>query len=547
VIESAAQGWRPYALLALLCLALYVPGMAALPVFDRDEARFAQATRQMLESGDFLRVRFQDEARNRKPAGIYWLQAASVGLFSDAASPAIWPYRVPSFLGASAAVLLTFGLGARLVGRVPALIGAALLGSSIALAVEAHLATTDAVLLALVVAAQAALGEIYCAWRRAGVRADWRWALIFWAALGAAVLVKGPVAPLLALLTAAALSLADRDVRWLGGLRWQWGMPLFAAIFAPWLIAISAATGGAFLAQSLGHDFFAKLVGAEESHGAPPLYYLVLLAITFWPGSLFLGGAAAFAWRARIEPRVRFLIAWAVPFWFVLELVPTKLPHYLLPAYPALGLLAGSALAALGEARVPNMRDRGVALVWAAAGLVLAAALMIVPLQLGRGIDAAGIVAGAVILFLGGRMAIAAWRGIAPGLAARAVLLALLVLAPALGLELPTLDRLWLSRAASELVAQHHGEGATLAVGYAEPSLVFLLGTATRLLSPEAAAQTLTASAGAMALVESREDAAFRQALAARGWTARALGRVAGLDYSNGKQMELTLYSGGPS
>ena len=547
MIEGAAQGWRPYALLALLCLALYVPGMAALPVFDRDEARFAQATRQMLESGDFLHIRFQDEARNRKPAGIYWLQAASVGLFSDAASAAIWPYRVPSLLGAGAAVLLTFGLGARLVGRAPALIGAALLGSSIALTVEAHLATTDAVLLALAVAAQAALGEIYCAWRRGGVRADWRWALLFWAAQGAAVLVKGPIAPLLALLTAAALSLADRDVRWLGGLRWLWGLPLFAAIFVPWLIAISAATGGAFLGQSLGHDFFAKLVGAEESHGAPPLYYLVLLAITFWPGSLFLGSAAAFAWRARIEPRVRFLIAWAVPFWFVLELIPTKLPHYLLPACPALALLAGSALAFLlpnGERGIVRAIERATIIVWAIASLFLATALMIVPVELGRGIDAAGIVAGAVILFLGGRMAIAAWRGVAPGLAARAVLLALLVLAPALGLELPTLDRLWLSRAASKLVAQHHPEGATLAVGYSEPSLVFLLGTATSLLSPEAAAQTLTSSASAMALVESREDAAFRRALAARGWTARALGQVAGLDYSNGKRMVLTLYSG---
>src|SRR5579863_9847332 len=94
---------RPYALLLLLCLLLYVPGIAAIPPLDRDEARFAQATRQMLETGDFLRIRFQDAARNRKPAGIYWLQAAAVAAFSSPAATAIWPYRLPSLLGATAA------------------------------------------------------------------------------------------------------------------------------------------------------------------------------------------------------------------------------------------------------------------------------------------------------------------------------------------------------------------------------------------------------------------------------------------------------------
>jgi len=105
-------GARPYGLLIALCLLLYLPGIAAIPPLDRDEARFAQATRQMLETGDFLRIRFQDEARNKKPAGIYWLQAASVNLFSAPESTAIWPYRLPSLLGATLAVLLTFGFGA---------------------------------------------------------------------------------------------------------------------------------------------------------------------------------------------------------------------------------------------------------------------------------------------------------------------------------------------------------------------------------------------------------------------------------------------------
>ena len=78
MIERATQGWRPYALLALLCLALYLPGISALPVFDRDEARFAQATKQMLETGQYVDIRFQDEVRYKKPVGIYWLQALAL-------------------------------------------------------------------------------------------------------------------------------------------------------------------------------------------------------------------------------------------------------------------------------------------------------------------------------------------------------------------------------------------------------------------------------------------------------------------------------------
>src|SRR5436190_210596 len=106
------SGWRPYALLAALCLALYLPGIAAIPPLDRDEARFAQASRQMLETGDFLHIRFQDEARNKKPAGIYWLQAASVAVLSTPESTAIWPYRLPSMVGALAALFWTATIAA---------------------------------------------------------------------------------------------------------------------------------------------------------------------------------------------------------------------------------------------------------------------------------------------------------------------------------------------------------------------------------------------------------------------------------------------------
>ena len=546
-------GWRPYALLGLLCLGLYLPGARDLPVMDRDEARFAQATRQMIESGDYLRIRFQDEARNRKPAGIYWLQALSVAGLSGAERADIWPYRLPSLLGAVAAVFLTFALGRALVGAPAALLGAALLASSLTLVAEAHLAKTDAVLLGLVTAAQLSLGKIYCAARNRGKnrgkteaqpRSGEAWALLFWAALGAAALIKGPVAPLLALLTALSLAAADRKARWLLDLRPLWGAALFLAMVGPWLYLVSRATQGAFLSESLGHDFLGKLLGAQESHGVLPGDYTLLLALTFWPGSLFLGGGLLRGWRERAQPAERFLLAWAVPFWIVLELVPTKLPHYLLPVYPALALLAAAAL--VKGFRRPLWLDAVSGFLWAAASLAIAAVLIAAPMALGRGLSAAGVTDAAIILLMGGSLLYHFWRSsrAMPGLAARAAILALLTFAPALSFVAPSLDRLWLSRGAANLVHADAPADAPVAVaGYNEPSLIFLLGTATKIVPGGAAAGFLAGNPGAVALVEGREEGPFRQALARLGKTPRILGRVAGLDYSNGKTMVLTLYS----
>ncbi len=548
-IDRATVGWRPYGLLIVLCLGLYLPGIAALPPVDRDEARYIQATRQMLETGDFLRIRFQDTARNKKPAGIYWLQAAAVAATSDAASVAVWPYRLPSLAGALIAVLLTFAMGRRLVGRPAALIGAGLLAASLGLVVEAHFATTDAVLLATAVAAQGSLGEIYRRARAGERAAPWPWALLFWLALGAGILVKGPVVPALSALTVIALVAADRDGRWLVGLRAAWGIPLLAATVGPWLIAISVVTHGAFLGEAVGHDFLGKLGGAQESHGAPPGYYLALLAATFWPGSLFLAPAIRRAWSARRETAGRLLIAWTVPYWILLEIVPTKLPHYGLPLFPALALLVGQALAGRSETAPRRLGPEVViAGLWSAVTLVLAAGLVLAPERFGGGVSMPTIALATALIGAGGGLLWMGWQRAGAGAALAACVLALAVVGPTLSVVAPSLDRLWLSRAAAALIADYRPprDAPLSAVGYDEPSLVFLLGTRTRLLAADGAAAAMTETRGAIALVEAREDAAFRQAMAARGWAVRTEGGVSGLDYSNGKSMTLTLYSGIP-
>jgi len=540
---SERIGIWPYALLCLLCLILYAPGLAAIPPLDRDEARFAQTTRQMLETGDYVRIRFQDEARNKKPIGIHWLQAAAVTAFSSPQSGAIWPYRLPSALWATAAVLLTFGLGVRLFNsQLAGLIAGVVTASALGVVIEAHLAKTDAALLAAVVAAQGALGRVYID-TKSSRRIGWLLPLVFWLSEAVAILLKGPPGPVLALLTAGCLSIADRGVGWLRALRPLSGLLALAAIVSPWLIAVQSATAGRFLSDSLGSDLLPKLVGAQESHGAPPGYYLALVVLGFWPGSLFLVPGLVRAWWQRHAAVCRFLLAWLGPGWVFFELVPTKLPHYVLPLYPALALLIGGAFAegfAKSLTRPARTVDMAVRVIWGLVTVGLAAALLQLPAWFGGTISAAVVAAVAAMLGLALLLLFCAQPGRAALLSA-AVAISFTV--PAALAVVPNLDALWLSRTAAAALTRHPpGPGENvLSVGYSEPSLVFLLGTTTRLVTAQPADDQLAGAS--WAFVNARDDAEFHQSLAGRGLIARAVDHVEGFDYSvGGGRVVLTLY-----
>jgi 4-amino-4-deoxy-L-arabinose transferase-like glycosyltransferase len=417
-----------------------------------------------------------------------------------------------------------------------------LLASALGVVAEAHIAKADAALLAAITAGQAALGLVYLRARAGRPIAAWI-AAAFWAAEIAAVLLKGPPGPALAVVTAASLSIADSDAKWLRGLRPVVGVLVSLAAIAPWLYAIEHVTDGHFLSDSLGQDLGMKLIGAQESHGGPPFTYLVLSVMTFWPGSWLLVPALVRAWRRHDATVERFLLAWLVPAWVILELVPTKLPHYVLPLYPALALLAALALVdgvALSVGTWQRRIDVAVKVLWCGVGLLLAVVLVGLPLRFGYHVVVSGIVGAVILLLLG-----AAMVRHRPGAEGRIALIAAMSLAftiPATLGVVPGLDRLWLSRAAAGLVALHPPAAGMplVAVGYSEPSLVFLLGTDLHLMTSRSAAEIL--AHGGEALVSSREEPLFRQAISARGLAARPLGSVPGLDYSNGQRMVLTLY-----
>src|SRR3954452_929506 len=340
---------RAVAFLISCGLVLFLPGFFNIPPIDRDEARFAQATKQMVETGDFIDIRFQDEVRYKKPVGVYWLQAAAVESASALGLPRaqvrIWLYRIPSLIGAIGAGLLTYWTALAFVTRRGAIFAGLMLCSSVLLGAEARLAKTDAMLLLTVVAAMGALGRVYLSWQRGEdpVRPPWSPPAIFWTALAAGILLKGPLILMFAVLTIGSLAILDRSAAWLWRLRPVWGLLWMLVLVLPWFVAIFWRAGDTFFADSLCGDMLSKL-GAQESHGAPPGVYLLLFWATFWPGAPLAGMAAPSVWRGRREPGAQYLLAWLVPSWIVFEVVLTKLPHYVLPLYPAIAILIVGAL-----------------------------------------------------------------------------------------------------------------------------------------------------------------------------------------------------------
>jgi 4-amino-4-deoxy-L-arabinose transferase-like glycosyltransferase len=536
--------------LAMLAAAVLI-GHQTVPPMDRDESRFAQASKQMLASGDYVTVRFQDELRAKKPAGIYWLQSAAAGLFG---ADDIAAYRLPSLLAFLAAIWGTYHLASHLYRKPRALLAAAVLGASLLAFAEAHLAKTDTVLMALCLAQQMALMRIYLAVQlgRAPPERSWLW---FWVFMGAAIMIKGPIAPLLGLVTIAALCLWDRSYRWLEQLHFARGLLVLAALTLPWAILVTLATDGAFLDIAVRGDFLAKVKAGQESHGAPIGTYMVLLGPLIWPGCILLPRAVAQVPTLLAHAQSRFLIAWIVPFWLLIELIPTKLPHYPLPVFPALAVLLVCAVEVPlpGDPKSGKLRykfQRYLALAGEYAMLAIAGVLAAVVLW--AAITHGGQTGGRAFSFAMISLALLAvvlWQGILwhRGGGIRPVAITLLVgvlfnFSLISGL-LPSLSRLHVSTAIDQAITSLKlNPPAIAAAGFHEPSLVFLRGSDVLLLNGPEAALFLAEAPGGLAIVENRQREAFLAMAGQLGEELLPPYQISGFNVSKGNDVLIFLY-----
>lgn len=371
--------WRGGVLLVLLCLAMLLPGFFTLPPFDRDEPRFAQASRQMWQTGDWIVPRVQDKPRLNKPPVIYWLQAGSAKLFGayeetiasseggDASQKvtrvhdAIWMYRVPGALCTIASVLLTWGFGKKLFDSRAAWLGAAMLAMCPLVVIDAHQARADQLLLATVVVTQWALWNVLTT-----PRLSTAWfgrCLVLGVCTGVGVMAKGPVTPMIAALTAIAWIIARNGLKF-----YEWKGVIFPAIVGTFLVTVTAVLlvvpWVIWVCQEVGYSNYIMVImdetvnragEAKEGHSLFPGFHLIALVALFFPGSMLAGaGVIDFFRRGWIPLRdvdgpgpfwrgkesELFVLCWLMPTWFVFEVISTRLPHYVMPLYPALALIA---------------------------------------------------------------------------------------------------------------------------------------------------------------------------------------------------------------
>ena len=488
---------RHYALLAAFALAIYLPGRAALPPLDRDESRYMQATAQMLQTGDYVDVRFQDAPRYLQPAGIYWLEAAAVSATGTLRDRQAWGWRIPSLVAAVGSVLLTAAIGTTMFGAETGLYAALLLAVSVLMTAEARMATIDSCLLTTVLLAEFALLRVWRGRNDGEPAPPWA-AALYWAALGVGLMLKGPVVLIPGFGTPVALALTERSAGWFGRLRASWGVPLMLAIALPWCVAISLVSHGSFFAKAVGTNFLGKVASGQQAHGLPPGYHLLVFALAFWPGSFFAAAALPFVWTRRRLEQVRFLLCWIIPHWLIFELIATKLPHYVLPAYPAIAILAAAAITAqagwLAPARIWSRALLGLyGAIWLLLGLAVAVAGPILLWRLQHAMSAAALFASglSLVLVLGAALLAllreprpAFWFAAAASLATYASLF---------WVVLPDLRTIWLSPRIAAMVAQVKpcAHSVLASASFSEPSLVFLVGRDTDLVNAAGAADLL--------------------------------------------------------
>lgn len=514
---------------------------------DRDEARFAQASKQMAATGNLVVVKFQNELRAKKPAGIYWMQSASAKFFGPAS---ISSYRFPSLIAGLGTLLLiylfapSFGLSQGL-GQAQA---AGLLLATLIFNTETLIAKTDAVLLFCCTAMQICLWQVY---KMRLSQANKLYAYGFWSALAFSCLIKGPIGLFLAATTITTLCLWDRQIKWLKNLLPFTGLALCLLIVMPWYILVTLQTDGEFLKKAFYEDFATKVISGQESHGAPPGFYLISLMFLFFPASMYL----RHLWHGFKETinadNGKFLVSWIVGFWLMFELTPTKLPHYVLPTFPALAILCALGLDKVAS-RIPSRKK---SYIWAGFSILIILAF------------SASLLALINMMSILNRSQALIWMGVA--------ILALIICAQAalvnrpenrgrhftqfilasivfyisvfVGIS-PNLDRTTLSTKIAEdvqkIIKFRNIQNPNIyATGYTEPSLVFLLdginSRTVKLLSASEAAQHFAADDNPIAVIEKQHLTTFQSSLPNKTSETNIMTSQKGLNYSRGTPVEI--------
>lgn len=538
--NGSSLNFAAYAFLILICIAFFIPGIATLPPTDKDESSFAQASKQMIETGNYVDIRLQDKPRYKKPVGIYWLQVASVKLFNSQNLNEIWAYRIPSAVGATVAVVMTAAIGTLLFGPAVGFFAALMMAGCTILNVEARLAKTDAALLGSVVVMQYGLARAYLQ-----KKPKWHMPVLFWTALGIGILIKGPIILLVLASTLLWLRLSDKSLQWFNCLKPWYGLLYLLLLVLPWFVAIALQSHGTFMTESAGRDLFAKLWQGQDRGILPPGVHLLAFPILFFPFSLFALLAIPDIWENRKTPAVKFCLGWIVPTWIIFELSLTKLPHYTLPIYPAIAILAAAVLVK-GYA---SLADKGwftvpVITVWFMIGFGYAVLFALAPYIDNHIWNIPQIAVAAILVIAQSACLFLLFQNRSNSIIAM-VLGSLCFMGCTFGLMLPSLQHLWVSREIAHAAAMLNpcDDLQIVSTAYGEPSLVFLAGTKTKIVDDAAsAAEEMKHDRCIVGVVDAKHKQAFSDAFAQDATKPAPMATITGFNTGFAKRLDLTLY-----
>ena len=336
--SGAADRWLPWLFwVAAVGVLFFHLGAAAL--FEPDEGRNSEKAREILVLNDWVTPHENFHPVLDKPIFFYWLIALSYKLFGVSE----WAARLPSALAALGCLILVYRFVAARWGWWEALWSALILLTSAEFFSLARIVIFD---MPLTFFLTLAICAFYEAVHTDEVRRRRFWCLAMYASLGVATLIKGLIGVVIPGMVFLFYLLLTR--RW-SVLRRIYLLPgafIFFAIVLPWYLQADARNVG-YLRYYLWDEHLGRFATENFDRGEPWYYFILVGLIGFFPWTLLLPVAIKEYWKKTLDDKTLFLMLWAgLPFIFF-SASRSKLPHYLLPIFPALAILTAVALQAL--------------------------------------------------------------------------------------------------------------------------------------------------------------------------------------------------------
>ena len=483
--------YQAFSLLIFLSLIVNFTTLNTYPVLDRDEARYAQSTKQMLETGKYNSINFQDELRSKKPIGIYWLQALSVSILSQKDDLIkknnkfnnIWKYRIVSSLFSLLTSILMFLIASKLFDKKIAFFSALALQSTLLFSIESHIAKTDAVLLTFSVITMLLLLGYY---KGIFIKKYDKVFFTFWITIGFSILVKGPVLPFMILLTVLFIIVFKRKRNWMFNTNPIPGIIILFIIVLPWFFSLSGTEQSSFINEGLKKDFINKILSVQENHAAFTGAHTIAILILFFPISIFLMPSIMQCIKGVKLDNNFFLIAWILPNLVAFELIPTKLPHYTLPLYPAFSLLIGIYISENKSYGLKNLSSFDIVnvFIYFIVTACLSYFFYIVMKNYSSVLQTYAYIAFVIFLIFSSGIIINLRLKMSGSLYYQ-VFLSCFISIFIFSLLLPRLDKIWISQNIYNTIKKDNinfKSNSIAALGYNEPSLIFLLGSEVTIL-----------------------------------------------------------------